>query len=693
MLLCIVSLHFTHCCSSRTVAPTIALYKTALTYGHILTKKIVCLISGAAGCGKKGVKYLICGKEPLQHHEIADLVEGIFRPMSVVCMDIEEDKWLDLEETKLSTFLDEARIGLDSGDGRSVSPLPPHSTEETKYIMKNMTPSANSSKELFCINQIYIIDSGGQSAFHELYSLFFNNIDVLISVVDLSLRLSERPIDKHARPRDGDMLAAATKSALTQEVILQDNFRTFQAQLRSIEPTRDRRKVSVTKIGSVKELISGNEDGVELPLLIIVGTQKDLEHEKETIREKNKRVRGLVKEFESHLITYGRLIKDEVIFPVNAKDPTQSDKDTINSVKQKIVTVTKSLPMEVMPIKWYVLEILLHQKSKAILSFKQCLREAAELGMKENELYAALDYLKDQNSLFFYDCLPNIIFCSLQPLLDTLTELVERSFKLREANALTNIDRNLLMGLVTQDFFAGDCLDKYHVREGDVTFTPKEFIKLMAYKHVIAQVSDKVFFMPMILPKLEATIPQKLYSEHIAPLAIRFPGGVAPTGVFCCLVASLLSPASPSSKQWTLAQGESFRNCIKFQHFFQDLLRVSLTLIDSFTHFEAHVDIIDIPDYDKTTTLCRTVKEDIQKHLEIVCKHRGLLHEFGILCMTEASQDSASDSVVEPHFAVLKSTGKKIVYYCEGVNCKERLVTEREKCWELPYKVLGKLLC
>ena len=677
-----------------------------MSYGHVLVKKTVCLISGAAGCGKTDVKDLICGRDPFQHPEITALFESIFRSMSVTSMDIEEDKWLDLDESKLSNFFDKAMSRdtimsatqyindaskIDSDD-RSVLPLPLHNAESssvTKAIMKHMKPSENSSKEFFHVDQICIIDSGGQSAFHKLFSLFFDNIHVSISVVDLSLRLSERPIDKLTRDAYGDMFGAATKSALTQEEILQHNFRAFQAQLRSIEPTH-----SIEATAEVKEAILGDEDGDESHLLIVVGTNKDLEHREETIHHKNKRILGLVKEFESHLITCGGLITDEVIFAVNTKGPTQTDKDTLDSVKQKIVSVAKSVPMEKMPIKWYVLELLLRQKSKDILSFEQCLREAEELGMEKDELYAALDYLKQQNSLFFYDCLPNLIFCNPQPLLDKLTELVEKSFELRDAKALNIIDRNFLKGLVTYDLLADD-RSKYCVRDGDVTFTPTEFIKFLAYKHVIAQVSDKVFFMPMILPKLEAKISQKLCSEHIAPLAIRFPGGVAPTGVFCSLVASFLSQASPSRKphsKWNLVQGHCFKNCIKFERTFQDILHITLTLVDSFMHFEAHVDIKGITDYGTITIheLCYAVKDDIQNHLEEVCRHRNLSYELGILCMPEANQGFTSDHVVESHFAVLENTGRKIVYNCEGVSCKERLVTERERCWELPYKGLSK---
>ena len=701
MFLCQYSLlYFSH-----TVCTTTALYEAALSYGHILATKTICLISGAAGCGKTGVKCLIYGREPPQHHEIEALVDSIFRPTSVISMDIAEDRWLHLDETELLKILEEVMSGnADSqdlndasspdSDGRTVSPLLPHSAEAsfvTKDIMKRMTPSGNSNKELFCVNQVYIIDSGGQAAFHKLLSLFFNNIHVSISVVDLSLRLSERPIDKITR--DGMQNDAAIKSALTQEEILQHNIRAFQAQIHSYEPTNNRGVTA--EVGSVKELTLEDEDGNKLPLLIVVGTHKDLEHKEETVCDKNEMIHGLVKEFESHLITCG---SGELIFAVNAKDPTQSDKDTINGVKQKIVTVAKSLPMEKVPIKWYVLELLLRQKPSAILSFEQCQREARELGMKtDDELHAALDYLMKRNSLFFYDCLQSLVFCSPQPLLDKLTELVEMSFELRDsAAACSNSERNFLKGLVTYDFLARKRFCKHYVSDGCVTFTPKEFIKLMAYKHVVAQVSANEYFMPFILPKLEAKNFHEYvkHSRHIAPVAIRFPGGVAPTGVFCCLVASLLSPSKSSGNQpskWKLKDRcHSFRNCIKLVQKFQDILPISLTLIDSFTHFEAHVDIKGVADYDNITVrkLCSAVKDDIQKHLGEVCSHRNLSHELGILCMPEPCQGS---SVVGPHFAHLENTGKKTIYNCEGVICKEWLVTERERCWELPYKGLSKL--
>ena len=690
------------------------MYSAALSHGYILATNTVCLISGAAGCGKTCVKCLIYGREPPQYHESTALAESVVRPMSMTTLDMKDDEWMDLDESKQLELLAEAmrrvvlsRTSLDSEVFRDIFDkidLVPEDAETEAYkqntsdsfVMKRLLEllamSGHSSRVFLNVNHVYVIDSGGQSVFHELLSLFFNNIHVSISVVNLSLRLSERPID--VLSKDSVIYGAATKCSHTQEEILKRTFRAFQSQVGGIK--RPYRLMYNTK-AATKDNGDGDryESKEKLPKLIVVGTHKDLEHKEEKVHHKNIRLLKLVKEFESHLISCGGGKADELIISVNARNPKQSDKNTIMGLKRIIATIAKSLPEEKIPIRWYVLELHLRRKVNAIFSFEQCFQEAKALGMEEDELMAALDYLMKQNTLFVYDCLPDLIFCNPQPLLDKMTELVEKCFQMRESESevLDYVDQNFIKGFVTLDFLARDCFKKHYVSDDDVTFTPKEFITLMAYKRVVAKISEDEYFMPFILEEQEAIQLRKNVkpSQHVVPLAIRFPGGVAPAGVFCCLVASLLSPSNPQHSRWKLDRSCIFRNCIKLEQNFQELYDVSLMLIDSFTHFEAHMEIKGSTDSSVITMLCCTVKGDIQRHLEEVCKDRSLSHELGILCMPEARHDSTADCQIQPHFAILQDTGKKIVYHCGGVGCKERLVTEREKCWDLPYKVFGKL--
>ncbi len=83
-------------------------------------------------------------------------------------------------------------------------------------------------------------------------------------------------------------------------------------------------------------------------------------------------------------------------------------------------------------------------------------------------------------------------------------------------------------------------------------------------------------------------------SSAAAPLTITFACEVAPMGLFPPLVTSLLSPQSscalglyPSSEDRGFPECVH-RNCIKFR--LPSGPPGSLTLIDAFTHLEAHLD-------------------------------------------------------------------------------------------------------
>ena len=135
----------------------------------------------------------------------------------------------------------------------------------------------------------------------------------------------------------------------------------------------------------------------------------------------------------------------------------------------------------------------------------------------------------------------------------------------------------------------------------------------------MAQINETEFFAPFMLLQLSPENVEKCRSSPsspAAPLVIRFRDGFAPSGSFCAFVASLLSPDNPH--HWELLPDSSssptspecvFRNCIKFK--LPDGAHGSLTLIDSFTHFEVH---IDAP-VRVCSKLCPLISEEVFKTL------------------------------------------------------------------------------
>ena len=127
-------------------------------------------------------------------------------------------------------------------------------------------------------------------------------------------------------------------------------------------------------------------------------------------------------------------------------------------------------------------------------------------------------------------------------------------------------------------------------------------------------------------------------TSGVAPLAIHFSCKLVPHGVFCSLVAFLCS--SLNSSPWKLFPHPDnttepqclTRNCIKFQ--LPKGAPGSLTLIDTFYHFEVHVNT----QHDICVHLCpsiwQTLSEGIQKAAKtlkyelvpkqaFLCKHKN----------------------------------------------------------------------
>ena len=137
-------------------------------------------------------------------------------------------------------------------------------------------------------------------------------------------------------------------------------------------------------------------------------------------------------------------------------------------------------------------------------------------------------------------------------------------------------------------------------------FTPADLIKLLKHLLIIAPLSDTEYFMPSLLQMItpEEVIEQlPPTSSSVVPLLVHFPGGCAQNGVFCALVVHLIS-----KYQWQFALNSDgtpvciSRSCIWFR--LPDK-PVYITLVDSFTFFELHVEEASGTLYNKFCPLIR----------------------------------------------------------------------------------------
>ena len=323
----------------------------------------------------------------------------------------------------------------------------------------------------------------------------------------------------------------------------------------------------------------------------------------------------------------------EVIFPINAKKPKEQGHQLCAEIRKQIEDKECGPPPYKIPVGWFLLEQGIIKASKGgVISRTECLGIAAALGINAEALTAALEYFDDLNIfLYFSSVLPAVVFSDPQVPLNKVTELVHFSYclhsKRRKAATFFGKVSKLFhfhssrqsdsppvalegkwlqfrdKGIVTLEMFQDERFSTHYIPD---FFTPADLIKLLKHLLIVAPLSDTEHFMPSLLQMItpEEVIEQlPLTSSSVVPLLVHFPGGCTQNGVFCALVVHLIS-----KYQWQFALNSDgtpvciSRSCIRFR--LPDK-PVYITLVDSFTFFELHVEEASGTLYNKFCPLIR----------------------------------------------------------------------------------------
>ena len=597
------------------------------------SRAIVLLLLGAAGAGKSSFKCLILRWSPPAVRESTPLAEAAIRAISVCRATIggQDMEWQYVSSEELfRTVADAIKAGVPvrflpltrfllhvlppdadysdltptkegtQPDGSSSQPssstprsLPPSHLQLEEELIDLISQSSGSRK-LLDVDWVYIVDSGGQPQFHEMLPAFIRYASACVFVTRLDESLTDYPTIEYYG-QGGQRHGTPYPSSLTHEQILQHCFQALQS----------RRCTSSTP-----------QSG---PMVFVAGTHKDQEHHcPETRDAKNiKLLDSLRPVFGDKLGLYRSAEPDQLIFPINAKTPGRED-EKVASEFRKIVTTSCPHKRKPIPIPWFVLEQFICQYAAEnqvrVVSIKECRQIAQRLHMDDPTFVAALDYLVALNIFHFYPTiLPNLVFCDTQVLLDKISELVEYSHMLRGSSGAPSIGGWLRFrdeGIITVEF-----LQEFPEHYVAGLFTPSDLLKLLSGLFITAHLAGGEYFMPSLLQQLRPEDPmiKRYRCDHTSaasPLLVHYPGGCLPSGIFTALIAYLQNVRS-----WKLffKRGKPdclHRNCIKFER--PDGRPGSVTLIDSFTHFEVHL----ASRTPVSCILCSKISSDIYDGLE-----------------------------------------------------------------------------
>ena len=684
-----------------------------MSKGYVETSVIKCLIIGAAGVGKTHLKHLLLKKDPPKQRVSTGLADNPVRALQRSLVGVggpTNDDWFVVEDDNKLMDITANEIKGDVSMTKSMADVvrilpnmvpnssdPPNdevgighptpaevsgtsdSTVQSEavaleYDMIRQISQASTGNCMFDISDlickiakymyagkkkllgakwIQLIDSGGQCQYHDIFPLFIGESSVIIFVLKLSDELSSQTTTE-CYGTDGNPIGKSYQSSFSHKQILQNCLQIHQDKDAHI---------------------------------MIVGTHQDLEHQcKETRTEKNKTLKSLMKSTISDRVIYPDESFKEMIFAVNCKDPKESDK-TVGMRLRKTIISYSQVKMAKLPLAWFGLEIVLRRLlgHHGILSVEDCKGCAKQLCIEGEAFSAALHHLVHYNLFLYYpEVLPQVVFCDPQVILTKLTELVLYHQKLRDNPSYGDVcikgkwTRFRDQALLSEEFLLN--FPEYYENG---LFTPQDFLLLLVDRHAAAKISKEEYLMPALLLHLEPNQEFRCCkpSGHSASLMITFSCGCAPSGLFCCLVAHLLSPKTQSP--WKVCMEEDhplclYRNCISFE---QVNAPGVVTLFDRFFHFEVCVD-------KASSEICSEIRRCLHSAIKMAC----VVLKYPEVRLKDAFSCPGSDCTEDsPHVAVVTYSEVLLAYMwkCSSRARQTGSLSESQLMWLPPVTCEG----
>ena len=492
---------------------------------------------------------------------------------------------------------------------------------------------------------VYFTDSGGQPQYHELLPLFVRSISSAICVTRLTDKLDEVQVVDYYQ--DGKKVGASQHSQLSAKDTIRCLVNTIQSYSTQKEPPK------VIMVGTHLDLL---EKQLKQPVLTSEAASgkacvQPISSGIETLEEKDKKLREMLEPEFSNQLVYSSSDLEKLLFTVDVLHPGEHEEGVAQSVRH---SVEKSGAKELeVPIWWYVLELLLQELAKelgrGVLSRAECLEMARLLNIEEDSFDAALEFLNKLNVIKYTpDVLPGVIFVDSQIPLSKVSELVQHSFKLRQpatsepSSTVSPVD-GMWKLFRDQGVVSEACLEHFPEHYVPGIFSREHLSKLLKSQLVFAEIPppvkiqraklQKYYVMPALLETLlEAHLERhRVSSPSIATLIVRFPDHSRRAGVFCCFVVHLIKYYG-----WKLlldSKEPLYRNCIKLQ--FLTSPPSTVTVIDSNTYIEVHVDITAQASASKCASAITLVRQAILRGIHSACialNYKETVPELTFLC-------------------------------------------------------------
>ena len=283
------------------------------------------------------------------------------------------------------------------------------------------------SSNLFDIAWFHIVDSGGQPQFTDVLPLMFPKVLLHLVVIRLDEKLDDKPKVRF-------LVAGENKYKLPENLAL--------SNLQMIERTCE--LAEATRIS--------NENKVR-PWVMVIATHLDRNCSKESLEEKNHRLRELLSRYKHVLISKSN---NEVIFAMNAMAPKGQERDEYTRLLQKHVLNVPKVHEDV-PVRWMLFHLELSRCSdEGVVEKSVCLEVGDRIQMHKDDAMNAVKYF-DSVALHMYlpNKLPDLIFTNFDPFVSRLSLVLAGSFTMPRFGPISE-DREKLRttGILRKEFVA-----------------------------------------------------------------------------------------------------------------------------------------------------------------------------------------------------------------------------------------------
>jgi GTPase SAR1 family protein len=384
-----------------------------------------------------------------------------------------------------------------------------------------------------------ISDTGGQPMFHEVLPIFIHNTMFGILTVKLNECLDSYPLVEYYT--NGERVGEPSNSPFT-------HMETLHHCMRVLQSTCERHTC---------------------PKIAFIGTHKDLEHKctQENRETKEKKLCCIIpEEIEDNIV---QLEGESLLLAINAKEPSKDDKQLLSTLRERVMEELRKMKPIKIPLRYIPLEMCLQrmakEQRKSVLSEEECFKVASTYNFTRESFKAALKYLHGLKLIFHYeDVLPNIVFIDAQALLDKITELVVHSLSLQaepKSHLLGALKKFVKCGIVTAEI-----LEKFKSHYIPKIFMKEHLISLFKYLRIMAEVGEGEYLVPCLLKKedLPSTFSDTVF-QTVSPLLFYFLEGGPKLGVYCFLVASLITEFKWKLLSENRCPVQVSRNRVKFE--------------------------------------------------------------------------------------------------------------------------------